>query len=118
MPTLTLQTFATAFLASGEYFDYGHAATPKGELPIVWLDELEASAAPALRPDFESASLAINVVLRWEYHLGSTLYLLYARSQNPNVALDPNQSPRLDIASIAAAPATDLIMLKLSYWIG
>jgi hypothetical protein len=60
----------------------------------------------------------LNVVLRWEYQLGSTLYLLYVRSQNPNVALDPAQVPRLDLSPIGRAPTTDVLMLKIAYWIG
>lgn len=119
LPELTLQSFANAFLASGQYFDYGHVTTQVGgSPPLVWLNDLEPGAAPATRPDFERASLTINVVLRWEYHLGSTLYLLYARTQSPTVSLAPTQSPRLDLNAIRAAPATDLLMLKITYWIG
>ena len=118
-PTLTLQSFAQLFLATGEYSDYSRFIAPVGEpRPVIALDSLAAGSAPAIRPDFQRTSLALNVVLRWEYTLGSTLYLLYARTQDPNIALDPAQAPRLDPAQLGTAPASDLLMLKLSYWIG
>ena len=40
-------------------------------------------------PDTETATLNVNVVLRWEYRLGSTLFLVYTRAQNP--ALVPSR---------------------------
>lgn len=119
VPTLTLQSYAQLFLASGHYFDYAHFTAPAaGPRPVVNLADLVAGGPPAIRPDFEQASLAVNVVLAWEYHLGSTLYLLYARSQNPNVALNPSLAPRLDVNAVRTAPAADVIMLKIAYWIG
>jgi hypothetical protein len=118
-PALTLQTYAQTFLASGHYFEYTHLLAPAaGPRPIVRLSDLVPGAAPATAADFERVSLALNVVLRWEYHLGSTLYLLYVRSQNPNIALQPLQTPRLDPLAIRTAPATDVLMLKIAYWIG
>ncbi|HMI91192.1 MAG TPA: DUF5916 domain-containing protein, partial [Polyangiales bacterium] len=118
-PTLSLQSYAQLFLASGFYYDYRHfSAAPSGPRPVVHLRDLEPGRAPELRPDFERASLALNVVLRWEYHLGSTLYLLYARSQDPDVVLDPERIPQLAPGRIGSAPATDVVMLKLAYWFG
>jgi hypothetical protein len=120
-PALTLQAYAQAFLATENYYDYAHFTAPAtGPRPSVTLSELESApgAPPSVVPDFERASLAINVVLRWEYRLGSTLYLLYARSQNPNVALEPFQTPRIDPYVLRNAPATDVLMVKLAYWIG
>jgi hypothetical protein len=121
VPALTLQAYAQAFLAAENYYDYAHiTAPPSGPRPIVMLSQLEAAPGgpPSVVPDFERASLAINVVLRWEYHLGSTLYLLYARTQNPNVILEPFQTPRIDPYVLRNAPATDVLMVKLAYWLG
>lgn len=120
VPTLTLQAYAQAFLASGGYYDFAHFLAPlDGPRSVVRLSELASGGdPPPLRPDFERASLAVNVVLRWEYRLGSILYLLWVRSQNPTVELLPTQLPRLDPAVLRTAPASDVIMLKLSYWIG
>ena len=42
-----------------------------------------AGPAPA-NPDFVQGALNVNVVLRWEYRLGSLLYVVYSRAQIPN----------------------------------
>jgi hypothetical protein len=118
-PTLTLQAYAQLFLATGHYFDYAHFAAPSsGPRPVVRLSALVPGSAPPVNPDFEQGSLAVNVVLRWEYHPGSILYLLYTRSQNPDVALNPSQVPRFDPSVVRDAPASNVFMVKLSYWIG
>jgi hypothetical protein len=118
LPALTLQAYGQAFLARGTYYDYTHfdrvGSVPR---PIIRLADLSPSAPPDLRPDFERATLALNVVLRWEYRLGSTLYLLYVRSQNPSAALGATEMPRLDLGRLGRAPASDVVMIKLAYLI-
>ena len=91
-PQLTLQAYAQAFLASGHFDDIKpimRNGVPDG---IVGLADL--AAAPSINPinspgfvdpDFEDAALNVNVVFRWEYRLGSTIYFVYARSQIPTV---------------------------------
>jgi hypothetical protein len=118
-PTLSLQTFGQLFLARGSYDDFGHfQRAPVGPSAIVHLADLVPGPFPPGDPDFQSASLAVNVVLRWEYALGSTLYLLYVRSQNPSISPDPEFVPRLDAGVLRSAPASDVLMIKLAYWIG
>jgi hypothetical protein len=118
-PTLTLQAYGQLFLATNHYFDYAHfTSPPSGPRPVVRLSELVLGTAPPINPDFEQGSLALNVILRWEYHLGSTIYFLYTRSQNPNVVLDSSQVPRLDPGFVRNAPASNVFMVKLTYWIG
>ena len=41
--------------------------------------------------DGVEGALNINVVLRWEYLLGATLFVIYRRSQVPNLSLAPGQ---------------------------
>jgi hypothetical protein len=118
-PTLSLQAYGQVFLARARYFDFSHfTSAGTGPRPDVSLGDLEPGGPPPLRPDFDRASLAVNVVLRWEYHLGSTVYLVYARSQNAGSGFDPTQAPRLDPLVLRTAPTTDLFLLKVVYWFG
>jgi hypothetical protein len=117
-PTLTLQTYAQLFLASGHYSDLGQVVVSKAGLPIS-LSYLAANAgAPTSAThaaDFEEAALNVNVVLRWEYHLGSTLFLVYSRSQIPNVELMTNDAT-LRPSAVLRGSAVDVFLVKLSYW--
>ena len=65
-----------------------------------------------------SGALNLNVVLRWEYRLGSTLFVVYTRSQIPKVGLLPSQMAGLDFDPIRRGPASQALVLKLSYWWG
>jgi hypothetical protein len=124
-PRLTLQAYAQAFLASGHFSDIravGSLPTAPGAPPrqpgeTVRLSTLESSAAviPGANPDFEEAAINASVVFRWEYRLGSLLYLVYTRSQIPGVQnlIGPAMlAPR----EFGHGATTDVVLLKLSYW--
>jgi Domain of unknown function (DUF5916) len=118
-PRLTLTAYAQMFLASGHYSDFtSFYASPEGPRPIVRLADLRPAPGPSPydNPDFEQGAVNVNVVLRWEYRLGSLVYLVYTRSQVPNVSLGPGEIGTLDLGAIGHAPAADLVILKASYW--
>jgi hypothetical protein len=112
-PQLSLQTYAQAFLASGHYSD------PRAVTPGPGLLTRAAIAAspmsPATDTDFEEAALNVNVVLRWEYLLGSTLFLVYTRSQVPAVSMLSGPG-RLDFGALGTRASADVLLFKLSYW--
>jgi hypothetical protein len=125
-PRLTLQAYAQAFLASGHFSDLralGTLPAAPGTAPrtpgmTVHLSELVA--APAVpttdpTPDFEEAAINASVVFRWEYRLGSTLYLVYTRSQIPLVETFTPPAV-LDPHAFGHGATTDVVLLKLSYW--
>jgi hypothetical protein len=119
-PRLTLQGYAQLFLAAGHYSDFSSFTAPPGVAhPEITLAQLMPAPTPGTNPDFQVGALNVNLVLRWEYRLGSTLFLVYTRSQSPpRINLMPGQSAELDLSSIPRGPAADVILLKLSYWIG
>jgi hypothetical protein len=113
-PRLSLQTFAQLFLAAGHYTDFRQAPR-MGSPSRIRLADLAPVAAPD-DADFEKAALNVNVVLRWEYRLGSTLFVVYSRSQVPDVALVPTEAAALRLSAIGNVPAVDTILVKLSFW--
>jgi hypothetical protein len=118
-PRLTLQGYGQLFLARGRYSDFSTFDRPSGSRPAIHLRDLVATdALPGRSRDFQRAGLDASVVLRWEFRLGSTLYLVYSRAQNPTVTLAPDERPSLDLSAVPHAPAADVIQLKLSYWWG
>jgi hypothetical protein len=113
-PRLSLQAFAQLFLSSGHYSDFSSAPVMPGSR--IRLGDLTPLATPPINADFQQAALNANVVLRWEYRLGSTLFLVYSRSQIPNVPLDPGETAALRLSAVNRVPAVDVILLKLSFW--
>lgn len=118
-PRLSLQAYGQVFLASGHYSDFG--AFPialAGRGAVVHRDALRPTAMPATNPDFIRAALNANIVLRWEYSLGSTLFFVYTRAQTPAIDLGPNDRGHIDASGLGKAPATDTLLLKLTHFFG
>jgi hypothetical protein len=118
-PRITFQAFAQLFLASGHYSNFSSAAPPgRGPGAVVRLDSLMAAAPPTFNPDFREAALNTSLVFRWEYVLGSTLFLVYSRAQVPSVTLEPGERGTLDFGALRRAPASNVLLLKVSYFLG
>jgi hypothetical protein len=113
-PRLALQTFAQLFLASGHYDNFRSFVSAGGGpgSQNVRLDALAPTGAPVQNPDFVDVSLNLNVVLRWEYSLGSILYFVFNRSQTPASALVLDQPATLGFTQLGRAPAVDTLLLK------
>ena len=114
-PRLSLQTFGQLFLASGHYDDFrawglgGHTGSIEER---VNLSALVATSAPAESPDFLDVSLNINAVVRWEYSLGSVVYLVFNRSQTPASSVTLTEPAALSFVPLGRAPAVDTLLLK------
>jgi hypothetical protein len=117
-PRLSLQGYAQAFFDSGHYDGFGAFNGGSGRGIVVHRRDLVPTGAPATNPDFSDAALNVNLVLRWEYLLGSTVYLVYTRTQSPRIELLPGQRGTIDLGGLNRAPATDTILVKLTYFFG
>jgi len=114
-PRMSLQTYAQLFLTAEHYDSFFDA--PRGPGVRVRLGDLTPHAgAEILNADYEEAALNMNVVLRWEYRLGSTLFLVYSRSQAPAVGLVTGETAALRVGDVTRVPAIDMILVKLSFW--
>lgn len=108
-----------------------------GKGAIARLDQLQplgaeaGSAAPGDRaglarprgalgfnPDFQGGTFNANLVLRWEYRLGSTLYVVYTHSQNRAATPHLGDGTGFDFHLIRPGLAEDAVLTKLSYWWG
>jgi hypothetical protein len=106
---LTFQMFLQPFVAVGDYGGIRRLARPRSfDFTPVSIDE---------DPDFNTKSLRINSVLRWEYRPGSTLFVVWNRSgsddSRPGVF-----RPWQDFSTAFGAEGTHVFMVKLNYWLG
>jgi hypothetical protein len=105
---LTLQAFLQPFVAVGDYDDIRKLAAPRSfQFTPVQL---------AANPDFSNKSLRGNLVMRWEYKPGSTIFAVWDMSM-----ADPSRPGQFsafrDLRSSFGAPANHVLMIKASYWI-
>ena len=106
---LSFQVYLQPFVAVGDYSDIKRLAEPRS-----------FTFAPTMLPfdpDFNRKSLRGNLVLRWEYLRGSTLFVVWNMAK-----LDETRpgafSPRRDLGDAFGGDGPQVFMVKLSYWLG
>ena len=106
---MTLEVYMQPFVAAGDYSDIRKFSQPKTYEfePAIYTEN----------PDFNNKSLRSNVVFRWEYRRGSTLYLVWNVSNEDDTR--PGQfSAFRDLRSGFGAGGTQVFMVKFNYWLG
>lgn len=117
-PRLTLQAYAQAIVEAVHYRDYT-SFPAAGAGAAVRLVDLRPVASPVLaNPDYRAGTINASLVLRWEYRLGSTLYLVYTHNQARSVTPAFGDHAGFDFKLVRPGPAEDALILKLSYWWG
>jgi hypothetical protein len=104
---LTVQAYLQPFVAVGDYNDIRRLARPRSfAFEPVTIDS---------DPDFNRKSVRGNVVLRWEYVRGSTLFVVWDLSQEDK-SRPGRFEPGRDLREAFGAPATQVLMVKVAYW--
>jgi len=68
-------------------------------------------------PDFNFRSLRGNLVFRWEYLPGSTLFFVWTQDRSSTDPLGDLDFGR-DTDRLFGAPADNIFLIKLTYWLG
>ena len=108
-PRMSLQFYSQPLLATGDYFDFRALAAPRTFDFVPIPDAIE-------NPDFNFKSLKVNAVFRWEWRLGSTLYVVWT-DQRQDFRNPGEFRLGRDARALFRAPADDVLMVKVSYWL-
>lgn len=102
---LTLQLYGQLFLAKGHYENFRQLLGTSDFTPYGFTEN----------PDFNRQSFNTNLVLRWEYLPGSTLFLVWsqARFEDDSYYYSSFSS---DFHDTFRAPPANVLLLKVSYW--
>jgi hypothetical protein len=106
-PDLSLQVYLQPFVAVGDYGAIKELVRP-ASYAFAPYDSLD-------NPDFSRRSLRSNVVLRWEYRPGSTLFLVWAQSRSAS-SDDPAFRPLRSLGSSFTDEGQNIFQVKVSYW--
>ena len=98
-PDLTLDFYGEPFAASGRYDHFGELAAARTRLTIPLTGTLPSR-------DFNVQSFRSNLVLRWEWRAGSTLYLVWQQDRAREEAIGTRVSVWATCSAPSAAPAT------------
>jgi hypothetical protein len=105
---MTLELYLQPFVAVGDYTSIRKLARPLSfDFTPVAIDD---------DPDFNRKSLRGNVVLRWEYMRGSTLFVVWNMSTSDTTRAGVF-SPRRDLGDTFGAPGNHVFVVKMNYWL-
>jgi hypothetical protein len=114
-PRATLQLYGQIFGESVAYSDFSTAPAGAQEIRLF---QLTPSGAPPGDVDTSSTIVNASAVFRWEWRLGSLLYVVYSRSQGADRAFAGMVGAPIPWADGARAPAVQALLVKVSYWWG
>ena len=130
-PDMNLDVYAEPFAASGRYYDYGELRTPGSRERIKYgTDGTTVQVLPGgaqvvtagdsiftLRNrDFNTLSFRSNVVLRWEWRAGSTLYVVWQQDRAQS-EVSPYYVDIRDTFRSVTAPGSNILVIKTSVWL-
>ena len=105
---LSLQFYSQVFLASGDYSNLKRLLSSDrfGPLGDITYDE---------NPDFDSESFHSNILLRWEYHPGSTFFFVWTQSRSISGETG-SFNLRQDIDDLFGSHPENVFLIKVSHW--
>ena len=112
-PTLSLQLYAAPFVSTGAFRDWREIEHPRAPR----YDNRYAPYGGGASPDgFNVKQYNSNVVLRWEYGPGSTLYLVWQQGRQQDTLNPGTFEFARDYRDLFRAHPENTVLLKVSYW--
>jgi hypothetical protein len=129
-PDITLEFYGEPFAASGRYYDFGELTAPGSRARRIYsapaaqyqpggsLVVTDGTSRFTLRNrDFNVVSFRSNVVLRWEWRPGSTLYMVWQQDRQESHAQGDRVGPR-DLFGSFGASGNNVVAIKTTFWLG
>jgi hypothetical protein len=130
-PDVNLDVYAEPFASSGRYYDFGELLRAGGRERLTYgtsgtavelkpngdrVITTSGTTFPLANRDFHVRSFRSNVVLRWEWRPGSTLYVVW--QQDRELRRDVSSPAGFaDAFRSLTAPGRNLLSLKTSFWL-
>ena len=130
-PNLTLELYAEPFASSGRFSRFGELAAPRTQQMRRYGSDgttiaTEADGSQTVTADGETftlpnsdfivRSLRSNVVLRWEWRPGSTLFVVWQQDRFGEDVSRALAGPR-DVLNAFGTSGDNILLVKASYWL-
>ena len=113
-PTLSLQFYGEPFVTTGKYSNVRELDSPRSA------DYDKRFKPYALTGDpggFNAKEFNSNMVVRWEYRPGSSLFFVWSQGRNQDDRNLGNFAPGRDYKDLFSARPDNTLLVKASYWI-
>ena len=115
-PNATLQLYASPFVSKGTYTSVRELADPRA---VAYAARYRPYGDTTVTDDpggFNVQQFRSNLVFRWEYRPGSTVFLVWSQGRD---GFSPSQGPQGfggDLRELFAQRSNDIFLIKFSYW--
>jgi hypothetical protein len=115
-PDLTFQFYAEPFVSTGTYTDVRElSATPGAD---AYDDRFVAYTPPSAAPSgLRFLQLRSNLVVRWEYMPGSTLYVAWAHGRQTSGSEDPGLTWDREMRELFGLHPDNTFLVKVAHWL-
>ncbi|MGH9614780.1 MAG: DUF5916 domain-containing protein, partial [Bryobacteraceae bacterium] len=111
--TLSLQGYVQPFASWGTYTDVRELADPRA---AAYADRFKPYVLATDPGGVNAKQLNANVVLRLEYHPGSTLFAVWTQGRQDFTSAPGTGSALDNLRSILDVPAQNTFLIKVSHW--
>jgi hypothetical protein len=115
-PDMSVQIYAMPFVAAGRYTNFREVVAPRAKEygdRFAPYDYLTANDSP----DFNFKQMRSNLVFRWEWSPGSTLYLVWSRGATDSEDEYGRFSAGRDFDRLFSTAGDNAFMIKISKWL-
>ena len=110
-PNLSIQFYGQPFVTAGEYSNFREVIRPRARRYADRFAPYNYSGSP----DFNFKQFRSNLVLRWEYHPGSTLFVVWSQGRTDYTDIGKFH-PRTDFENLFKAEGNHVFLIKLNHW--
>ena len=135
-PELTIEYYGQPFISAGKYYNYKIATNTRAAVFSERYKEFSSSQVSynsstatysfdennngtadytANNPDFNFRQFRSNLVVRWEYRPGSTIFLVWSQGRT-STASDGTFEYGNDMRSLFTMTPQNVFLVKFSYW--
>lgn len=112
-PNLTVQLYAEPFVSKGRYSNLRELTDPRA---ASYDDRFKPFANTTVAQDFNVKQFRSNMVLRWEYKPGSTIFLVWSQGREDFESTYGTRSFRADFDQLFHKHPDNTFLIKVSHW--
>jgi len=112
-PTLSLQFYGEPFVTTGKYTNVRELNSPRASN---YADRFKPYALGEDAGGFNEKEFNSNMVIRWEYRPGSSIFLVWSQGRDQSDRNLGSFAPVRDYKDLFAARPDNTLLLKASYW--
>lgn len=111
-PDLSVQLYASPYITAGEYFNFRFVTNPRAER---YADRFGPATGYDGDDAVKFAEIRGNLVVRWEYALGSTAFFVWSHGQTNEENTRGSRTVFDDFGPLLDAASDDVLLVKVDH---